>query len=103
MKVRNIVVVLISIGYCAIGAEDSLLSPYAEKAMKRAEERLLKARHTYESEVHRAVEKSIEDLGKAKKTETKNGDFESAQAITLLIEDLRAGVFLANFEEKYFS
>ncbi len=103
MKTCNILIILIFIGCCTVFAEDALLSPYVEKAIKRAEERFLKARHTYESEVHRAVEKCIEDLEKAKKAETKNGDFESAQAITLLLENIRSGAFLTRFEEKYFS
>ena len=103
MKICNVVIILISIASRAVFAEDSLLSTYAEKTIKRVEANLLKARHTYELEAHRAVERSIRDLEKAKKTETKKGNFDSALAITLLLEELRTGTFLANFEENHFS
>jgi len=103
IKISTVAIVLISIGCCAVSAENSSLSPYAEKAIRQAEKRLLKVRHTYELEAQRTIERSIEALEKAIKTATKNGDFESAVAITILLEDLRGGAFLANFEEKYLS
>lgn len=87
-------------------AEEITPAPLPEpvvEAVSKAETALLKARQEYESANKIVLERTTRSLEKYVRTATQEGNITSAMETQQLIEDMQAGIFLINFNQKYFS